>query len=124
MSLIRGKDTRPEMDVRKFLHGHGFRYVLHRKDLPGKPDIVLPKWKTVIFVNGCYWHRHENCKLATVPKTNTAFWEKKFSENVKRDSLNYQLLTENGWNVIIVWECEIRNGSFKNYLLNQIHDGL
>lgn len=120
MALIRAKDTKPEMKVRSFLHRNGFRYSLHRKDLPGKPDIVLRKWKTVIFVNGCYWHRHQGCKLTTIPKTNTQFWMEKFKSNVERDKSNYQALIKNGWNVIIVWECEIKNGLFKKKLVNNI----
>lgn len=120
MSLIRGKDTKPEIIVRKFLHSNGFRYSLHRKDLPGKPDIVLPKWKTVIFVNGCYWHRHKNCKMASTPKTNTFFWKQKFLANVKRDKINYNDLESLGWKVIVVWECEVKNNKFKKWITQRI----
>lgn len=122
MALIKGKDTKPEITVRKFLHSKGFRYTLHRKDLPGKPDIVLPKWKTVVFVNGCYWHRHNGCKLATTPKTNAIFWEQKFTETVIRDKRNKEALIKEGWNVIVVWECEVKDGTFKVKLLGQLRN--
>ena len=111
MSRIKSKNTTPERIVRSFLHRNGFRFRLHVKDLPGKPDIVLPKYKTVIEVRGCYWHWHEGCKDATTPSTNTEFWQKKFAENVARDQRTEQALKELGWNVIVVWECEV----IKNY---------
>ena len=111
MSRIKSKDTTPERIVRSFLHRNGFRFRLHAKDLPGKPDIVLPKYKTVIEVRGCYWHRHEGCKDATTPSTNTDFWQKKFADNVARDKRTEQELKALGWNVIVVWECEV----IKNY---------
>ena len=112
MSRIKSKDTTPERIVRSFLHRNGFRFRLHVKDLSGKPDIVLPKYKTVIEVRGCYWHRHEGCKDATTPSTNTEFWQKKFAENVARDESTEQELKALGWNVIVVWECKIRNNDF------------
>ena len=112
MSRIKSKDTTPERIVRSFLHRNGFRFRLHVKDLPGKPDIVLPKYKTVIEVRGCYWHRHEGCKDATTPSTNTDFWQKKFADNVARDKRTEQELKALGWNVIVVWECEICNDNF------------
>ena len=108
MSRIRAKDTKPETVVRSLLHKLGFRFRLHRKDLPGKPDIVLPKYKTVIEVRGCYWHRHQECKDATCPKTNTEFWKKKFSETVNRDIKNIELLKSIGWETLIIWECETK----------------
>ena len=111
MSRIKSKDTTPERIVRSFLHRNGFRFRLHVKDLPGKPDIVLPKYKTVIEVRGCYWHRHEGCKDATIPSINTDFWQKKFADNVARDKRTEQELKTLGWNVIVVWECEV----IKNY---------
>lgn len=111
MSRIKSKDTTPECIVRSFLHRNGFRFRLQVKDLPGKPDIVLPKYKTAIEVRGCYWHRHEGCKDATTPSTNTEFWQKKFAENVARDQRTEQELKALGWNVIILWECEV----IKNY---------
>lgn len=112
MSQIKGKDTKPERLVRSTLHKMGFRFRLHRKDLPGKPDLVLPKYNTVIFVNGCFWHRHEDCKEGGLPKTNTDFWEKKLNGNIERDKRNYRLLKGIGWDVMIIWECEIKNGTY------------
>ena len=106
MSRIKSKDTTPERIVRSFLHRNGFRFRLHVKDLPGKPDIVLPKYKTVIEIRGCFWHRHKGCKDATTPSTNAEFWQKKFAENVARDKRTEQELKKLGWNVIVVWECE------------------
>jgi len=108
MSAIKSKNTKPEIEVRKLLHSLGYRFRLHRKDLPGTPDIVLPKYKTVIFVHGCFWHRHENCKYASIPKTRTEFWENKFKENMKRDKVNQTNLFKLGWKIFIVWECELK----------------
>jgi len=108
MSRIKGKNTGPEVLVRSLLHILGYRFRLHRKDLPGKPDIVLPKFRTVIFVNGCYWHRHVHCPLAYIPKTNVAFWLSKFEENEKRDRRNYELLLNLNWKVRVVWECALK----------------
>ena len=108
MSAIKSKNTKPEIAVRKLLHSMGYRFRLHRKDLPGSPDIVLPKYKTVIFVHGCFWHRHENCKYATTPKTRKEFWEKKFRENINRDNLNQANLALKGWKIIIIWECQLK----------------
>ena len=108
MSAIKSKNTKPEIKVRKVLHSMGYRFRLHRKDLPGSPDIVLPKYKTVIFVHGCFWHRHENCKYATTPKTRKEFWEKKFRENINRDNLNQANLSLKGWKIIIIWECQLK----------------
>lgn len=107
MSHIRGKNTSLEIAVRKRLFADGFRYRINVSNLPGKPDIVLPKYNTVIFVNGCFWHRH-NCKRATTPKTNTDYWMNKFEKNVQNDEKNYALLRNLGWHVIVVWECEIK----------------
>jgi DNA mismatch endonuclease (patch repair protein) len=109
MSRIKSKNTNPEMIVRSLLHKMGYRFRLHRKDLPGKPDIVLPKYKTVIEVRGCFWHRHKGCKDASTPKSNTEFWQGKFSKNVERDEQNQKELEELGWKVIVVWECECKN---------------
>lgn len=109
MSRIRGKDTKPEKIVRSWLHRQGFRFRLHRKDLPGKPDIVLPKYKTVILVHGCFWHRHPGCPISTTPKTNTKFWEEKFCKNLERDTRNRKALEALGWKVIVVWECEVKD---------------
>ena len=113
MSAIKSKNTKPEIKVRKVLHSMGYRFRLHRKDLPGSPDIVLPKYKTVIFVPGCFWHRHENCKYASTPKTRQEFWEAKFRENINRDKLNQENLSSKGWKIIIVWECEIKDKDFE-----------
>ena len=109
MSAIKSKNTKPEIKVRKVLHSMGYRFRLHSKDLPGSPDIVLPKYKTVIFVHGCFWHRHENCKYASTPKTRQEFWNKKFNDNILRDKKNLEILSSLGWKIIIIWECEIRN---------------
>ena len=108
MSAIKGRDTKPEILLRKLLHSQGYRFRIQRKDLPGRPDIVLPRYKTAIFVNGCFWHRHEGCKYASTPSTNSEFWEKKFAANVKRDTRNYVALKKQGWNVIVIWECEVK----------------
>lgn len=106
MSRIKSKNTKPELKVRSLLHKLGYRFRLHRKDLPGKPDIVLPKYKAVILVNGCFWHRHPRCKKAYTPKENVDFWEEKFNKNISRDKKNLELLKKYGWDVFIVWECE------------------
>lgn len=108
MSRIRGKNTRPEEMVRKYLFAQGFRYRKNDSRFPGKPDIVLPKYKTVIFVNGCFWHGHEGCRYFVWPKNNSDFWKSKINGNVRRDSHNAQLLAEQGWNVITIWECELK----------------
>jgi DNA mismatch endonuclease (patch repair protein) len=113
MARIRGKDTKPELIVRSLLHRSGVRFSLRRKDLPGKPDIVLPKYKTVVFVHGCFWHRHKGCKVATTPKTRTDFWQAKFDSNVARDQRNQRDLKKAGWQVIVLWECEILRDPFK-----------
>ena len=112
MSAIKSKNTKPEIKVRKVLHSMGYRFRLHSKNLPGSPDIVLPKYKTVIFVHGCFWHRHENCKYASTPKTRKEFWEAKFRENINRDKLNQENLSSKGWKIIVVWECEIKDKDF------------
>lgn len=109
MSGIRGKDTQPEIAIRKFLHANGFRFRLHRKDLPGKPDIVLPKINTCIFVHGCFWHRH-NCKKGKhLPKSNVEFWEEKLGKNKVRDEKNKKALQKLGWKVLVIWECQTNN---------------
>lgn len=114
MSRIRSKNTKPEEMVRKYLFSQGFRYRKNDIRLPGKPDIVLPKYKTVIFVNGCFGHKHENCKYFVWPKTNEDFWRAKINANVSRDQENMKLLSELGWNVIVIWECELKK---EKYLL-------
>jgi DNA mismatch endonuclease (patch repair protein) len=109
MSRIQGKDTAPEKAVRSLLHRMGYRFRLHRKDLPGRPDIVLSAHQTAVFVHGCFWHRHEGCQYAYKPKSRQEFWQKKFAENVARDIRNLQALKDSGWNVLIVWECELKD---------------
>tara|TARA_Y100001978_G_scaffold106421_1_gene95046 strand:+ start:229 stop:645 length:417 start_codon:yes stop_codon:yes gene_type:complete len=109
MSAIKSKNTKPEIAVRKLLHSMGYRFRLHRKDLPGSPDIVLPKYKTVIFVHGCFWHRHENCKYASNPKTRKEFWENKFKGNVKRDLEIQKNIKNIEWRSLVIWECETKN---------------
>jgi DNA mismatch endonuclease, patch repair protein len=108
MSRITAKDTNPEIFVRSLLHRLGYRFRLHSKKIFGRPDIVLAGRKTVIFVNGCFWHRHKNCRYAYTPKSRITFWEKKFILNIARDQLVYGTLRELGWRIVVVWECEIR----------------
>ncbi len=108
MSMIKGKNTKPEIIVRKFLHSKGFRFRLHKKDLPGKPDIVLSKHKTVIFIHGCFWHGHKNCKYFVVPKTRTKWWLNKIMENKKTDKKNNLKLRNKGWRIITLWECQLK----------------
>ena len=108
MSGIRGKNTRPEIQIRKLLHAAGYRFRLHRRDLPGNPDIVLPRYHIAIFVHGCFWHGHENCQLFRLPKSRTEFWEKKISGNVERDKRNIEDLLEQGWRVLLVRECALK----------------
>jgi DNA mismatch endonuclease (patch repair protein) len=107
MSRIRGKHTGPERRLRSLLHRAGFRFRLHKKELPGRPDIVLPRYRTAIFVHGCYWHRHAGCRLATTPSSNREFWLDKFAGTVKRDERNREALEAIGWKVLTVWECEL-----------------
>lgn len=110
MSRIRGKHTTPELFVRRTAHSLGLRYRLHRKDLPGTPDLIFPKHRTVVFVHGCFWHRHAACKKASTPKSNLEYWQYKFKENVVRDSRNIMDLHTAGWRIIVIWECEIKSG--------------
>lgn len=107
MSRIKGKDTKPEVRVRKYLFSKGFRFRKNDKRYPGKPDIVLPKYKTVIFVNGCFWHLHDNCKNARIPKSHEDFWRAKLQKNVNNDKKNKEALESMGWQVIVLWECEL-----------------
>lgn len=108
MSRIKGKDTKIEVEVRKYLFSKGYRFRKNDKRYPGKPDIVLPKYHVAIFVHGCVWHRHEGCKDATTPKTRTEFWLEKFDKNVKNDQIKQEKLGELGWKVIVIWECELK----------------
>ena len=124
MSGIRGRHTRPELAVRAWLHAQGFRFRLHRKDLPGSPDIVLPKHRVAIFVNGCFWHRHAGCRFATTPATRAEFWAKKFEANVLRDRRNQQALLANGWRVLVIWECGLRRSENLLAISVWIEEGL
>jgi DNA mismatch endonuclease, patch repair protein len=108
MSLVRSKNTKPELAIRSRLHKLGYRFRLHRRDLPGHPDLVLPKYKHAIFVHGCFWHQHPGCKKATIPQDNHEFWSLKLTQNIERDRKNIRLLRKSGWKVIVVWECEIK----------------
>lgn len=109
MSAVRGRDTKPEMVVRRLLHSMNYRYRLHRKDLPGRPDIVFPSRRKVVFVHGCFWHRHPGCSKATEPKTRADFWTEKFERNVERDREAENRLEQAGWSSLVVWECETRS---------------
>ncbi len=124
MSRIKGTDTKPEMLVRKFLHANGLRYHLHNKKLPGKPDLTLPKYRTVIFVHGCFWHGHKGCKYFVMPKTRTEWWQEKIAGNIERDQIAESELKAQGWQVIVIWECKLiqdkREETLKQ-LLNQIN---
>ena len=108
MRSVRQRDTGPELNLRRSLHARGLRFRLHARYLPGRPDIVLPKWKAVIFVNGCFWHRHEDCRYATTPRTRGAYWQAKFDANKSRDGRNKSELLTAGWRVAVVWECHLR----------------
>ncbi len=119
MSRIRSKNSKPEETVRKYLFSKGFRYRKNVNDLPGKPDIVLPKYKTVIFVNGCFWHKHD-CPRFVWPSSNKEYWVPKIQRNVERDIENTRLLEEQGWQVLTVWECQLKQGEFENALLNLV----
>ncbi|MDR0332435.1 MAG: DNA mismatch endonuclease Vsr [Dysgonamonadaceae bacterium] len=119
MSHISGKETKPEIMVRKFLFVNGFRFRKNVKDLPGKPDIVLPKYKTVIFIHGCFWHGH-TCKRGALPETNIDFWKTKIGGNTERDKKNITELQNQGWKVIVIWQCEIRNVELQNERLSKL----
>ena len=116
MSKIRSKDTKPELLVRKYLHKHGFRFRLHVKNLAGKPDVVLPKYRTIIFVHGCFWHGHEGCKYYVIPKSRTEWWRNKIFGNKMRDALHHNDLEMKGWCVIDVWECDLKKDKFHETL--------
>ncbi len=125
MSRIRGKDTGPELKVRQLAHALGFRFRLHRRDLPGSPDLVFASRRKVIFVHGCYWHRHPGCRYAYSPKSNVEFWQAKFAANAARDQIAMKALEETGWQVLVVWECETRNAEalqtrLANFLKNDM----
>lgn len=122
MSRIRAKDTKPEMLVRKFLHANGFRYKLHDKTLAGKPDIVLPKYRTVIFVHGCFWHGHKNCKYFKIPKTRTKWWTDKINRNKENDKKTVKGLKKEGWKVFTIWECQLKPMKFQEVSNNIINN--
>jgi DNA mismatch endonuclease (patch repair protein) len=125
MSRIRSGNTKPELVLRSLLHRCGYRFSLRRRNLPGKPDVVLRKYRTVIFVHGCFWHRHADCKQATTPRTRTEFWKDKFARNVARDQRNQATLAEQGWRVLVVWECELRADPLAvlEHVLRQMNPG-
>lgn len=120
MARVKNKNTKPEIYLRKLLWHRGFRYRINYKQLPGSPDIFIPRYNTTIFVNGCFWHMHENCKYSSIPKTNRDFWEKKLKSNVKRDAKNYEGLKKLGFNVIVVWQCEINKMKSDESILENI----
>lgn len=125
MARVRSKNTAPELAVRKISHGLGYRFRLHRADLPGRPDIVFPRHRLVVFVHGCFWHRHPNCSRATTPATNTAKWQEKFERNVLRDSRSASELATLGWDVLVIWECETRSSDLVTAILTdklEMHD--
>lgn len=123
MRAIKSANTKPELIVRRYLHASGLRFRLHRNDLPGKPDIVLPKYRAVVFVHGCFWHRHPDCKFAVMPLTRRDFWEEKLDKNVKRDKKHIIELVSMGWKVFVIWECEVKNLNILGMLLNGIRSG-
>jgi len=122
MSQIKGKNTKPELIVRSFLHQNGFRYRLHSKDLPGKPDIVLKKYKTVVFIHGCFWHGHKGCKYFVVPKTRTQWWLDKINRNKAKDTESNNVLIDQNWKIITIWECELKKGKIETTLNNLLNE--
>lgn len=117
MRQVRSKDTSPEVRVRSLIHRAGYRFRLHVKGMAGKPDIVMPRHKTVVFVNGCFWHRHPGCRYASTPKANAEYWQRKFEGNVARDEKVHAVLRDNGWNVLVIWECQTRDSTVLESLL-------
>jgi len=126
MSRIRGKNTKPEIRLRSLLHRAGLRFRIHNASLPGKPDIVLSRYKAVIFVNGCFWHRHEGCRYCTTPKTRAEFWDKKFTDTISRDRVKLEQLEQSGWRVFTVWECELKHNAEATaaHLIDQIRKNI
>jgi len=123
MSRVRSKNTTPELKVRKLIYSMGFRYRLHRSDMPGKPDLVFSGLRKVIFVHGCFWHRHTKCRKATVPKSNVAFWSAKFASNVERDRKNFRILKRQGWDILVIWQCQTMDTSkLEKKLWDYLHD--
>jgi DNA mismatch endonuclease, patch repair protein len=123
MAGIKGKNTKPEMLVRRYLHRHGLRFRLHPKNLPGRPDLILPKYGTVVFVHGCFWHRHKNCRFAYTPKTHRTFWKAKLLGNAERDERMTEALIALGWRFLTIWECEITRSRMLERLVNAIKRG-
>lgn len=123
MSRVRQKNTKPEVAVRRYAHGLGYRFRLHRKDLSGSPDLVFPSRAKVIFVHGCFWHRHFGCRYATTPKSRRAFWEEKFRANQKRDARNLESLKNDGWEALVIWECQVKDDTFKSILTEFLEGG-
>ncbi len=123
MAQITGRNTGPEVRVRKVLHRLGYRFRLHRSDLPGCPDIVLPKHHTVVFVHGCFWHRHAGCKLAYLPKSRTEFWNKKFEANIHRDQNAVETLVHLGWRVLVLWECQTKDDTVVETAIHEFLNG-
>lgn len=114
MASIKGRDTKPEIVVRRYLHARGFRFRLHSKDLPGKPDIVLPKWNAVVLIQGCFWHGHVGCPYFRIPGTRTEFWREKIDANARRDACNEKALRSRGWRIAVIWECALKNDAPKS----------
>ena len=123
MSRIKGKDTKPEFIVRRYLHARGLRFRLHNKKLPGKPDLVFSKYKTVVFLHGCFWHKHDGCRYFVVPKTRTEWWLKKIDRNVEKDKENEKALRILGWKVLIIWECDLKKEKRKP-ILNKLYNAI
>lgn len=123
MRQVRGRDTKPELLVRRWLHGAGFRFRLHRADLPGKPDIVLPRHGAVIFVHGCFWHGHKGCPRSALPTSNRPYWETKIGRNIERDRRNQRRLRRLGWRVMTVWECQLKDALFLDKRLRPFLSG-
>ncbi len=123
MAGIRGRDTKPEVAVRRYLHRCGLRFRLHGPGLPGRPDVVLPKYSAVVLIHGCYWHQHQGCKYAYRPKSNTAFWDEKLAGNAARDRVTEERLTSLGWRVFTVWECEVGRPAVMDALVRRIRQG-
>lgn len=122
MARIRSKDTKPEAIVRKYLFRKGLRYRKNDSRYPGKPDIVLPKYRTMIFINGCFWHAHEGCPLFKIPQSNTEFWVEKLQANKRRDSETYRQLNESNWRVLVLWECQLKNRTIRNKTLESLYE--